>query len=140
MESEELRRVIEIEPLALQEEYVRLPADMAYLNEQYAQAQKAYLYAKATADEVWARVWLESRTKLTAAGEKTTEALINATAATNREWLEAVERLTAADAERIRLRGHADAVGAKKEMLISLGAHIRSELEGDPQLRRDVRR
>jgi hypothetical protein len=41
----------------------------------------------------------------------------------------------AADAERVRLYGVLDALRSKRDMLISLGAHIRAEMQHDPMIR-----
>ena len=81
-------------------------------------------------------MWLETRESLLADG-KATEKLIEAKAMCNPEWQKAHIALVEIEAEKTRVRGICDSIAAKKEMLISLGAHIRSEMEGDPMLRRD---
>jgi len=129
---------VKIEPLAMAEEFVRIPADLAYWNAQYSDLLRLYLVAKAESEHLWARVWLETREALLTDG-KATEKLIESKATCNPEWQKAHLALVELEAEKARVRGVVDAIAAKKEMLISLGAHIRSEMEGDPMLRRDTR-
>lgn len=128
---------VKIEPLAMQEEFVRIPADLSYWNAQYSDLLRLYLVAKAESEHLWARVWLETREALLTDG-KATEKLIENKAMCNPEWQKAHLGLVELEAEKARVRGICDAIGAKKEMLISLGAHLRAEMDGDPMVRRDV--
>ena len=50
----------------------------------------------------------------------------------------AKEDLVEAESEKQKLRGKVEVVSAKKEMLISLGAHIRVEMS-DPMIRAQVK-
>lgn len=129
---------VKIEPLAMQEEFIRIPADLSHWNAQYAEVLKAYLLAKARTEHEWARIWLETREALLADG-KATEKLIESKAMCNPDWQKAHLSLVELEAEKARIRGIVDALEAKKEMLVSLGAHLRAEMESDPMVRRDQR-
>jgi hypothetical protein len=48
-------------------------------------------------------------------------------------------RAIEAEVDEKRLRGVLDAVRTKRDMLISLGAHVRIEMEHDPVIREEVR-
>jgi hypothetical protein len=133
-----VRDAVKIEPLAMQEEFVRIPADLSYWNAQYADLLRRFLVAKAESEHLWARIWMETRETLLIDG-KATEKLIESKATCNPEWQKAHLALVELEAEKARVRGVVEAIEAKKEMLISLGAHLRAEMEGDPMVRRDVR-
>lgn len=135
---EAVRDAVQIEPLAMQEEFVRIPADLSHWNAKYTEALKAFLLAKARAEEIWARVWLTTREALLADG-KATEKLIEAKAQGDEDYQKAHLALIEAEVEKARVMGVVDAIRAKKEMLISLGATIRAEMEGDPLLKREMR-
>lgn len=141
MEADKLKAVkdaVAIEPLAMQEEFVRIPGDLSHWNAQFSEALKRFLVAKAESEHLWARLWLEAREALLTDG-KATEKLIEAKVNVTPEWQKAHINLVELEAEKTHIRGIVDAIEAKKEMLISLGAHIRSEMEGDPMVRRDHR-
>jgi len=131
---EYLRECVAIEPLAIQEEYVRLPADLAYWNAQYANAQRAHLLAKVNLDVLERELYPVIRAELEAGG-RATEKMIEAGIGQSEVWVEAKREVAEAEAEKGRLYGVLDAVRSKKDMLISLGAHLRIEMEGDPVLR-----
>lgn len=129
---------VAIEPLAMQEEFIRIPADLSHWNAQYTDVLKRYLIAKAQDEETWARVWLETREALLLDG-KATEKLIECKALTNPDYQKVHLALIEVEVEKARVLGVVDAIRSKKEMLISLGAQIRSEMEGDPALRREYK-
>ena len=137
--AQDLQNVVKIEPLAMQEEFIRVPADLAYWNELYAQVLKRYLVGKAQSEHLWARLWLETREKLLTTDGKATEKMIENATMANPEWQKAHLALVEVEAEKSSIRGTVDAIAAKKEMLISLGAHVRAEMDGDPMVRREHR-
>jgi len=144
------------EPEALEEEFVRLPADLAYWNEKLAQATRALLMAKLEHDRTAARLRLELRERMIV--EAKTEAELEgartgkkgtAKAPTVGDIDAAVEchpdsykaRLTEieAEAEKVRAYGIVDAIRCKRDMVIQLGVRQRIELESDPVVRERVR-
>jgi hypothetical protein len=134
-----LRDCVRIEPLALEQEYVRLPADFAYWGERYSVAMRTYLQLEEDTKRTTARLWMETREKLTAAGKKPTEAMIDAAMRQEEEHQKAHAALVGAEAEKERLRVVMEAIRTKREMLVSLGATIRQEKEHDPVIRERVR-
>lgn len=130
-----LKDCVVMDPLFIQEEYVRLPADLAYWNQKYADALRAHLRAKIDLDRIEAQVYLEKREVGYASGGKTTEATVAAQVACDARVLAAREVAVMAEAEKARLHGVVNAVSAKKDMLVSLGAHVRQEMDGDPTIR-----
>jgi hypothetical protein len=134
-----LKDSVDIEPTQLQEEYVRVPADIAYWNERYSQALRAHLLAKLELDRVYAILQIEKREVLSVAGGKVTEAIVSAAIEVDAKYQ--VARLATIDTEVevSRLKGVSYAVSAKREMIVSLGAHLRIELQNDPIIREHYR-
>lgn len=133
-----LKECTDIVPEAIHEEYVRLPADLAYWNAQYAAAQKAHLSAKVEFDILERELYPVIRAQLEQGG-KVTEKMVDSALAQSEAWQDAKRLVASTEAEKLRLYGVLDAVRSKRDMLISLGAHLRSEMEGDPRLREESR-
>lgn len=129
----------QIVPEAIHEEYVRLPADLAFWNARYADAQQAYLDSKAELDILERELYMVVREDLEASGGKVTEKMVDSAMALSEVWKDARRALAKAEGEKHRLFGKLDAVRAKRDMLISLGAHLRAEMQGDPRLRDESR-
>jgi len=133
-----LKKCVSIEPLALNEEYVQFSSDLAYWNAYHAEALRTHLIASLNVDRVVAMRRIELRAKM-AETQKVTESMIDAAVdmdiAVCTARFEAIE----AEVEKVRLRGVVDALHAKKDMLVSLGATIRMEMEGEPSLRAAMR-
>lgn len=132
---EYLTDCVKIEPLALEEEYIRLPADLAFWNDRYAKAVETYLQAKHDSDTMYAKLLIIHRATLQNQGVKVTESIVEATILQDQKWLDVEQKRIGAEAAKARLSGVLDAVKTKRDMLISLGAHIRAEMERDPQVR-----
>lgn len=130
-----VKDAVEIEPLALQEEFIRVPSDLAHWNERYAHTLRSYLLAKAEVKELEARLSLEYRETL----EKPTERAIETSVDADSRMVEARLRLIEAEVAKVRTDGVLEAIRAKRDALVSLGAHIRAELQGDPSLRTQAR-
>jgi len=58
----------------------------------------------------------------------------------SQRYIDAKAREATAESERHRARGRVDALSTKRDMLISLGAHIRLELLRDPAVRKRMSR
>lgn len=130
-----LKDCVTIEPLAIQEEYVRLPSDLAYWNARYAEAQKELQIAKVELDVLERELYAVVRNELEQGAKRVTEKMIEAGMGQSSVWVEAKKRVADAEGDRAKMYGILDAVRTKKEMLISLGAHLRIEMAGDPVLR-----
>jgi hypothetical protein len=125
----DVKEVTTIEPAALQEEFVRTPGDIAYWAEQYSVALEAQLTAEADRKRIREEVLLQVRQLLENSGEKATEKVVAAMVETNATYLAAVSADIKADVQKNRVGGILDAVKSKRDILISLGAHIRHSEE-----------
>lgn len=136
-----LSECVRIEPLALEEEFVRLPSDLSFWNQRYSEVYRYWLQCKIEVGEVKARVQLEERDRLenAAKGKRVTIGEVEDALVLNAEYQKAKMREITVEAEKVRLWGVLDALRSKRDMLISLGAHIRAEMSNDPLIRQQAR-
>jgi hypothetical protein len=133
-----LKECVTIEPMALEEEFVRVASDLAYWGAKWADAQKAAAMAKLQRNEVEAAIDSEYRQQAAEAGEKVTEKVI-ASRVQGDDRMKAVEiSLIEAEAQASRARAFADAVRAKKDMVVALGSQVRAEMQADPSIRQQM--
>ena len=130
---------VQMEPLAIEEEFVRMPADLAYWNERYATAYKGLALAEQRRRKLEALLRIEYREKMLADQKKPTESMVDAAVATDDRMLAARDDQIMAEVEKVRIQGVCEAVRCKKDMLISMGAHMRAEMNGDPTIRAQAR-
>lgn len=130
-----LQKATEIDPLCIQEEYVRLPADLAYWNQRYAVAYRTHARERLARKRLEALLAIQYRETFADEGKRPTEAMVAAAVSTDERLDAALGREVEAEVEKVRLYGVLDAVRAKREMLVSLGAHIRQEMQHDPTIR-----
>ena len=135
LDDEYLRQCVRITPEAMSQEYMQLPGLLAYWNAQYARANRAYLDAKLDVAVTRARLQPLVRDALLRAGAKVTESQVEAAIDSNEDMIDAIRRMNAADALKHEAFGIVDTIRAKREMLISLGAHVRAEMAHDPVVR-----
>lgn len=135
----EVVEAVTIMPEVIQDEYIRVPSDLARFNHIFAQANKRFLRASYNMKQLEAQLYVAVRQAILAMGGKPTEAQIEAGVRTTPAYQAACDEMVEAEYEKADAYGNVDAIRSKKEMLISLGAHIRSELEGDPSLREKSR-
>src|ERR1019366_3237278 len=107
-------------PEAIQEEFIRMPADLAFWNERTADALRAHLLAKLAQDETHARLYIHHRERMAAAGHKSTEQQVENAVDTDPEMHEANLRFVDTKVDYERVRGVVGAVSTKKDMLMSL--------------------
>lgn len=134
-----IRECVRIAPEALEEEFVRLPADLAYWNGQYADATREHLVAKLDLDRLYARLVIEHRERLANTNNKVTESMVESAVSNDDNYAAGRLRLIETEVDKVRLQGVVDAVRSKRDMIISIGAHIRAEMAGDPHLREEAR-
>lgn len=128
---------VRIEAFAIEEEFIRMPADLAYWNEQYATAYGAWRTKQLAVEIESANLAIIVRTELESRGKgRVTLAEVDQVISTTEAWRDLKQAEINAEAEKIRLYGIVDAIRAKKEMLISLGAHMRFEMGNDPTIGR----
>jgi len=130
-----LKECVSIFPEQIQEEYVRLPADLAYWNARYAEAQKELMIAKVELDILERELYPVVRQELESGGQRVTEKMIESGIGQSSLWTDAKRRVANAEGEKAKHYGTLDAVRTKRDMLVSLGAHIRAEMQHDPTLR-----
>lgn len=128
---------VQLEPLAIQEEFVRLPGDFAYWSERYRQALISLADTELLYKQTKARLQRTHRERLLANG-KATEAMVEAAVDEDKEYAQAYRARAVAEAEKEAARLSVEAIRVKKEALISLGATVRQELENDPVIRQRV--
>jgi hypothetical protein len=119
------RQSVEITPEAIQEEFIRIPADMAYWGAKYAEASRTYLIAEQAVKEVRARLRLAIRE--TASAKLTVDA-VDAQVEGQAEYQSAKMAEIEAEAAKLLAKVKLDAVIAKRDMAMSLGAHLRAEM------------
>lgn len=133
-----LKECVTIEPMALEEEFIRVPADLAYWGARWADAQRDAALAKLRRNEVEAAIDAEYRAEAAGSGEKVTEKVIASRVAGD-DRMRAIEvELIEADARASRARAFADAVRAKKDMVVALGSQVRAEMQANPTIRDQV--
>lgn len=131
--------VVEIDALAIDDEFRTIAAHIARRNHLYADALKTYLFAKAREKRVRAEVYLKLRAEWEDAGEKITEGRLSAQVDADAAVNAAVEALIEAEFVKTRLGGEVEALRSKRDALVSLGAHIRAEMAGNPAIRGEHR-
>jgi hypothetical protein len=127
----DIANVTDIDPLALDEEFQRAPADFAYWSHKLSEVTKGALCAKFDRERAYARLLIEVRET----GGKRTVDEVEARVVNHPEFVAAKLIEIESDAERARLFGIVESLRVKRDMLIQLGAHVRAEMERDPQLR-----
>ena len=128
-----------IEPLALQEEFVRVPADMAHWNGKYADAFEDYEQSKLHTRRLESLIQIEVRDRLARDGGKTTEKAVESAVAGDPRLQAAEDEQLRTEVQLVRLKGVCEAVRCKREMIVSLGAHVRSEMQMDPIIKNQHR-
>jgi hypothetical protein len=127
-EGDYLRQSVEITPEALQEEFTRIPSDMAYWGERYAEATGEALRAYHGRKFAYAEALLQHKAACKLNGIKMTEAEVAAQAEVDPAYQTAVLREAEAEAAKVAAKTRFDAVVAKKDMVVSIGATQRAEM------------
>lgn len=137
-----LGQCVELYPETINEEFVRLPADLAYWTHKYSEALRAHLKAKLDSEKTRSRLRMEHRTLLegvkdaaTGKPAKATESMVDAAVDTDPAWEAARLAEIDAEVERVRLQGVCRALETKGHMVTALGNQILAEKRSDPALR-----
>ena len=123
--------VVGIDAILIQDEYVSLPTYLTHWTARLAAVMEDFQRAEHDEEMTEARVYLESKVMC----EKATVQELKALVTTNARVISARIRRIEAEAKKSKVRAMVDGIQAKKEMLISLGAHVRAELNASPSLR-----
>lgn len=129
-----LAACVRIEPTRITDEFVRVPSDMAYWHEKYAVAYQQWLLAKLQREQTYATLYLQAQTAIALTGKKGTIADIENAVLQDPEYTATRAQEGIAEVAKIRLHGVLDTLRTKKDMLVSLGAHMRAEM-GDLSMR-----
>jgi len=135
-----LYRATAINPEAIQDDFIRLPSDLAYQGELLSVAIKDHLKAKLAKDQLYARLRLAYRESAAQEGKKLTESDVESLVELNTDYSRARLREIEMEAQRHSMKFRYDAIASKKEMAISLGAQIRAEMAADPSIRMTARK
>lgn len=130
-----LHDCVNVDPLFVKEEFTRVAYDLAYWNERYAVAYRAWLKAKINERRTLAFADARIRARFTDEGVKPTEPMVAAEVSVDDAVYAAQLASMEAEVEKVRLHGVVDAVRSKKDALVSIGAHVRAEMAGDPAIR-----
>jgi len=131
-----LEECVNILPEAIQEEFVRVPSDIAYWGHQYAMSLKTWKAAKLERERTEAELHIRQKELLINQGVKRpTVGDIEAAVALNPDYQSAKLHEVEMEAEHLAAKVRYQAVCAKKDMVQSLGAQIRTEMERDPSIR-----
>lgn len=134
-----LEECLKIEPLAIEEEFIRVPADLAFWNDRYASVYQHFHEMKLAREQLYHHLYKQfGDDMLTRQVKKPTIVEITAAVETDPEFLIARTAEITADAERVRLYGIMDSLRSKRDMLISLGAHIRALMNQDPMIKQQA--
>lgn len=136
-----LKECVRVEPMLLEEEFVRLPSDIAFWSERYAEAYFHFLDRESYRKELYGRLYVEHNKALSMGRMGTRGPTVGEIdAAVLQDPLHAAARKeeNQAEAAKIRLFGVMEALRAKKDALVSIGATRRAEMSGDPMIRRDA--
>lgn len=126
---------VSIDDLQINEEYKRIPTDLAYWNTRYAKALRSHLLAKLTLDQTEARLRIVHRADLETRTSRVTESMVEAAVMEDSEYTDAKMGTISTEADLAFCKGIAAATAAKKDVLQSLGAQIRAEIGSDLVLR-----
>ena len=134
-EEHDIEDVFDIDPLDLQDAFIKVPAELAYWSGQYAKAYRKAAAAKASEKQIIGAYREVARERVLAKRGKSTEADVAAELEGIDEVQEAREESIESDYNKVHLYGIVDAIRTKKDMLISVGAHVRAEMDHDPTIR-----
>ncbi len=131
-----LKASTRIESFDLEAEFTRLPADLAYWSEQYAQAYGEWRAAELELERTVATLSLAIRDELqTQTKGRVTGAEVENVLHSTDPYRDARTVELTAETRKVRFHGIVAAIQAKKDMIVSLGAHMRAELAGAPSIR-----
>jgi len=120
---------VNLNPENIHNELARVSADLNYFSSLLSEANLAVMSAKIDLKEVEGSTYLTTKKMAEASGKKTTEANLSAVVDTADTVIRARRVLASSDSEKKRLEGIVSAISTKSQMLISLSALMRKEME-----------
>lgn len=134
-----IQEAVAVDPLSIDDEFASLPGQIVRYNNLFSDAMKTLLLAEAAEDRMWAKMYILHREESRDEKAKITETEIKSLIESSKEWQRVHDAVIDAKIEKQRLHGVLDALSAKRDALISIGAKMRAELAGQPHLREMTR-
>jgi hypothetical protein len=125
------RQCVTVNDTDISGEFARLSGDQDYWNNRFARAYESHAKTKLARERTEALVQLEVRRKLKDEGEKVVEKLVEARVRTDERVKSMEDAELDADVMLVKVKGVCEAIKTKREMIISLGAHIRDDKKPD---------
>jgi hypothetical protein len=119
---------------ALQEDFRRYSADLAWWGERLADARREVALVQLDVETEKAEADGRARESLASKG-KVTEDAVKAAVRADEKYVKAQKRLIDTEHFRDRITAIVDALKAKRDMLVGLGATFRAEIQADPVIR-----
>lgn len=138
MAQSDIQVAVCIDEVDIQAEFCRLPGDLAYYASQLAEAARRRDMAKFNMERVYSRTLLEEKAAAAISGTKLTVADTEARVVTSDAYEQARLEMIECEAAKAAAYGVLDAIRAKRDMLVSLGATQRAERASDPQINRNA--
>lgn len=120
---------------ALQEDFIRYAPDLAWWLERQADAKREVALVALDVEEQLGNADGAVRDELARGGGKVTEDAVKAGVKKHAPLLAAKKLLIDAEHFEGRVRAVVDALKAKRDMLVGLGATFRAEMQSDPSIR-----
>lgn len=130
-----LESCVQINEADMNAEFVKVPAQLAYWNNRYAIIYRHWLERKAMKEQLYAQLAIDIRTRLSIGASRVTLTEVESAVLLEPEYQQAKAKEIVAESEKVRLFGILDAIRSKRDMLVSLGANMRAEMQHDPSLR-----
>lgn len=115
--------------------YAKIASELGYWGRMYASVYREWRLAKLQKQRLEAALKQGKRAELEMARGKVTIDQVEAAVVADPQMQECENAEVEAEFEKLNVGAVVDALSAKKEMLISLGAHMRAEMGGDPSIR-----
>ncbi len=117
------------DPVDMTADLVRIPGDMAYWTAAFAEAERGVQTLKVEIKVAEGRAWLAARKRQEMNGKKPTDKTTEAMVAVDEAVVTLRTALAEYVAKRKHLEGIVDAIKTKRDMLITLGANQRKEMD-----------
>ena len=125
---------VTLDQTVITSEMSRVSADFAYFANKYAKSHREWLRAKILDKRTRAQVYAEKRDLLQRTLGKATVSDIDAAVLLEEEVQKSEAHVIETEYIREDLKGTLQAVRAKRDMLVTLGAHMREEMKGNPSI------
>lgn len=133
------RNCVTVDEFSLDDEFVRVPSDLAYWGQKYADTLRTFYLSGLDIDQCEAELSVIERERLTEEDSKNkapTETAVKLAVRANPRWVDAKKAEIEAIVEKTRVRGMVDAIEMKSRVIQSLGAKQRIEMMADPSMRK----